>query len=166
MSAELEKNLLLLTEEFGMLFEVSGVPRMAGRILGWLMLCDPPQQSAAQLAQRLGASRGSISTMTRLLETYGLVDRFTMPGERLTYYRVRQNPWLEMLGAKMRVLTAFRQVAEKGLDLLDDAPPAVRDRLTVMRDTYHFFENEFPLLIERLKQERAQQETASNKHEP
>ena len=36
-----------------------GVPPIAGRILGWLMICDPPEQSAGEIAEAIGASRAS-----------------------------------------------------------------------------------------------------------
>jgi hypothetical protein len=39
-----------------------GVPLIAGRILGWLMICDPPEQSAAERAEAIGASRASLTT--------------------------------------------------------------------------------------------------------
>ena len=48
-------------------FEQIGYPRMAGPILGWLLICDPPVQSTGELADVLGASKESLSTMTRLL---------------------------------------------------------------------------------------------------
>jgi hypothetical protein len=150
-----------LAEDFGMLFEGSGVPRMAGRIFGWLMVCDPPHQTAAEIAASVGASKGSVSTMTRLLETFGIVERFTMPGKRLTYYRVKENPWLEMMAAKMRVITAFRGVADRGLELLAKDAPEVRKRLEIMRDTYRFFEGEFPKMVERLKRKRQRKAAAA-----
>jgi DNA-binding transcriptional regulator GbsR (MarR family) len=127
---------------------------MAGRILGWLMVCDPPRQSAAEIARHVGASKGSISTMTRLLVASRIVERFTVPGERVTYYRVADHPWVDMMHTKTRFITAFREVADRGLDLLSDQPPESRRRLEVMRDTYAFFEREFPKLVERLEQER------------
>lgn len=141
-----------LAEDFGMLFDAAGVPRMAGRIFGWLMVCDPPQQSAADLAKHVGASKGSISAMTRLLQASGIVERFSIPGKRATYFRIKENPWAEMMTAKLRFITAFRGIAEKGLTLLANEPASVRRRLTEMRDTYSFFEQEFARLTQRLKQ--------------
>lgn len=47
--------------------EVYGVPPIAGRILGWLMICDPPEQSAGQIAEAIGASRASLVTNMRML---------------------------------------------------------------------------------------------------
>ena len=38
-------------EELGVLLEMQvAAPRMVGRALGWLLVCDPPEQSAAELA--------------------------------------------------------------------------------------------------------------------
>ena len=70
------------TEDFGLFFEHLGVPRMAGRILAWLLICDPPEQTMQDLVDALGASKSSISTMTRLLMNFGLIERLSLPGER------------------------------------------------------------------------------------
>ena len=61
-------------EEVGLFFEQSGMPRMAGRILGWLLISDPSHQTTSELAEVLLASKGSISTMTRLLIRIGLIE--------------------------------------------------------------------------------------------
>ncbi len=70
----------ILSRTLALFFEEMGFPRMAGRILGWLLICDPPEQSAGQLAGVLQASKGSLSTMTRLLIQMGLVERVGLPG--------------------------------------------------------------------------------------
>ena len=38
-------------EEFGLLFGQFGLPRMFGRVLGVLMVADPPERSAEELAE-------------------------------------------------------------------------------------------------------------------
>ena len=70
---QVEKKLLI--EELGIIFKEVGLPRMAGRILGWLLICNPPYQSAAELSAVVGGSKGSISSMTRLLIQGGLMER-------------------------------------------------------------------------------------------
>jgi len=35
-------------EEVGIFFEQTGMPRMAGRILGWLMISNPPHQTTTE----------------------------------------------------------------------------------------------------------------------
>ena len=69
-------------EEFGLLFGQFGLSRMFGRVLGVLMISDPPERSAEELAEELGASRGSISQTTRSLIQMSLVQRWSRPGER------------------------------------------------------------------------------------
>lgn len=45
-------------ERVSMYFARDGVPTIAGRMLGWLMVCDPSEQSA-QISDAIGASRAS-----------------------------------------------------------------------------------------------------------
>ena len=54
-------------EDIGLYFERLGLPRMAGKILGVLLISDPPAQSITEIGEKLNASKSSISTMSRLL---------------------------------------------------------------------------------------------------
>lgn len=141
-------------EDIGIIFAQSGLPRMAGRILGSLLLSDPPHQSIDELARSLLASKGSISTMTRLLIGTGLIERISLPGVRHDYFRIRTDALPHILEQKVELLTAFRQLAERGLKLIADKAPGTRQALEEMRDMYSFFEREFPLLIQRWEQEK------------
>jgi len=144
-------------EDFALLLERSGVTPLAGRIWGWLLVCDPPHQSAAQLAEALGASLGGISTMTRLLVEFGIVERIGVPGERSRYYRVRPGGFSGLLTAKMQMTTEFRALAERGLAMMADEPAEALERLEECRDFYAFFEQEFPALIARWESERKEE---------
>src|SRR5580693_10368182 len=85
-------------ESLGMQLELeAGAPRMVGRVLGWLLVCDPPEQSAAELAERLQASKGSISTATRLLLRMGMIERVRLRGERFDRFIARPEAWDEYL---------------------------------------------------------------------
>src|SRR5262245_10612167 len=75
-------------EEMGLHFEYGGIPRMAGRIFGHLLVCDPPEQSAEELARSIQASRASVSTMSRLLIQTGLIERQVFPGKRHDLFRI------------------------------------------------------------------------------
>ncbi len=140
-------------EEVGIFFEQTGMPRMAGRILGWLMISDPPHQTTGELTQALLASKGSISTMTRLLIRLGLIERLSLPGQRRDYFRIKIGAWHQMLKESMVQVTAFRQLAEHGLELIEDKAHFNRQWLEEMRNMYAFFEREFPTLLERWEQE-------------
>jgi len=144
-------------EDLGILFERMGIPAMAGRIWGWLLVCNPPHQTAAALADAVGASRGSVSTMARLLEQLGLIERVGLPGERSRFFRIRSGGCTELLKAKMRLTTEIRKMSERGLELLKKESPETRRRLLEYRDFYAFFEREFPSIIERWEKERTSQ---------
>lgn len=142
-------------EEVGIVFEQTGLPRMAGRIFGRLMICDPPYQSPSQLAAALIASRGSISTMTRLLTQLGIIERFCLPGERQTYFQLSANALRHLTGHGLAdEIRLFRQLADHGLEILADKRHVTRRWLEEMRDIYAFLEREFPVLWQRWEQEQ------------
>ncbi len=141
-------------EDVGIFFEREGMPRMAGRVLGWLMICDPLYQSPAELAEALLASKGSISTMTRLLIRIGLIERFVIPGERHDHFRIKPGAWGHLMEQGVDQIKVARQLAERGLELTKGKNLLTRQWLEEMRDMYSFLAQEFPVLLERWEQER------------
>ena len=75
-------------DQMGTHMETEGLPRIAGRLFG-LMILELEPISFGDLAHRLGVSRGSISTNSRLIEAKGLIERVSMEGERV--YSTTQN---------------------------------------------------------------------------
>jgi DNA-binding transcriptional regulator GbsR (MarR family) len=139
-------------ESVGQLMARGGMPRMAGRMWGWLLICQPPEQTAGQLAEDLQASRGSISGTARLLETAGLIRRSTRRGDRREYYSVPSGSVGVLLKGQLPAVIASRQLMDHGLELLAERPPQERERLQEVRDLYAFFEEELPATIERFEQ--------------
>lgn len=148
-------------ETVGISFELVGLPRMAGRILGWLLISNPPYQSPGELADVLQASKGSISTMTRLLTQLGLIERTSLPGQRRDYLRIKPNAWAELTKQRITQIATFREIAAQGLKLLDDSPPQLRQRLEEMHDVHAFLEQELPLMMKRWEQRQVQQLSAA-----
>lgn len=141
-------------EEVSAVFEQGGLPPMAGRILGWLLISDPPHQTAAELATALDASSGSISTMTRLLEEEGLVERIRLPASRSRYYRIRRDAWTEMLHRNVEYVKAVQEVAERGLALLPAEEPTRREALEELRDLHAYVGRKLPELLRGWEAER------------
>ncbi|GAB3987153.1 siderophore transport transcriptional regulator MmpR5 [Actinoallomurus acanthiterrae] len=112
-----------------------GVPPIAGRVLGWLMICDPPEQSAGQIAAAIGASRASLATNMRMLTDAKFVRRRTRPGERTQYYRVDDDAWETVIRRRIAGLTAFRDIAADGMELAG-ADSARAARLRAAHDVY------------------------------
>ncbi len=136
-------------EEVGLKLEQSGMTRMSGRVLGALLVADPAERSADELAETLQASRGSISTSTRYLIQLGFVERVSKPGERRDYFRNKPGAWVEMTRRGLEEARLYRELAERGLGLLESDDPEVRRGLEEMRDFYTFVEREFPSVFER-----------------
>lgn len=135
-------------EELGILLELeAGTPRMVGRTLGWLLVCDPPEQSAAELAEMLQASKGSISTATRVLLRMGFVERVRFRGERFDRFRVQPEAWDEFFWRDEQFKTP-RRVLRLGLDALIEEAPARRARLEELDAIYAWWEERMPRLRE------------------
>jgi DNA-binding transcriptional regulator GbsR (MarR family) len=135
-------------EEVGLYFERIGLTRMEGRIIGWLLICDPPQQSMGDLVEALGVSKSSISVALRTLVTLNLIEQVSIPGERRDYYKASSDMWNRSFRARMHQVTELRQLAERGIELLDDEASESRRRLELMRDHNAFMEIEFPKLLD------------------
>ena len=141
-------------EQMGLAFEMVGLPRMAGRIFGWLLISQPPHQSTNELVEVLQASKGSISTTTRLLIQLKMIDRLSLLGERQDYFCIKPGAWSQMMTEQVAGITAFRQLAEKGLELLATKNPEHRLRLEEMRDFHAFWERELLILNQCWEAER------------
>jgi DNA-binding transcriptional regulator GbsR (MarR family) len=121
-----------------------GFPRMTGRVLGWLLVCDPVEQTAAELAEALDASKGSISGATGMLVRAGLVDRLHIRGERADRFRFRHDAWDNQL--RDQASEQARGLLAIGLEALADEPPARRARLEELDAFYEWWESRMPAL--------------------
>jgi len=136
-------------EEVGLYFERVGLTRMEGRVIGWLLICEPAHQSMGDLVTALNASKSSISVALRTLVTLYLIQQVSIPGERREYYKASSDMWNRSFRARIHQLTELRQLAERGIQLLADEPAEERRRLELMRDHNAFMEEEFPKLLDR-----------------
>ncbi len=141
-------------EEVGLWTEQAGMSRMAGRVLGRLLICDPPHQSSAELAEYLQASKASISTTTRLLISLEMAERVPVPGSRATYFAVRPETFDHLMEAEVARSRLAKELMAGGLDVLKDRPASQRRRLQELHDLFAFFEREMPALVERWRTER------------
>jgi DNA-binding transcriptional regulator GbsR (MarR family) len=140
-------------EDASLFFEHMGLPRMAGRILGVLLISDPPAQSINDLCEVLQASKSSISTNARLLTETGLIERVPSPVPRRIYFRFKPGGWLVFMRQRLKLMSELHQIAERGLEMLKDQGPALRERLQEAHDMFSLIEEQFPALLERFEGE-------------
>ncbi|GAA5057203.1 DNA-binding transcriptional regulator GbsR (MarR family) [Thermocatellispora tengchongensis] len=113
-----QERLLEWVERVAMYLARDGVPPIAGRVLGWLMVCDPPEQSAGQISAAIGASRASLTSNLRLLSGMGFLTWRTRPGERTVYYRMADDAWAVVVRRQVAGITSFLDITQEGLDLV------------------------------------------------
>ncbi len=111
-----------LVEQMGIGFEAFGMPRMAGRVLGWLILSEEEEVSLDDLAAGLGVSKASVSNATRLLIQMGIIRRSGRPGSRQAYFKVSSDPWNAMLAMEKRVSRSFLDFAREARAALPARP--------------------------------------------
>jgi DNA-binding MarR family transcriptional regulator len=142
-------------EEMGQFLGSSGMTPMAGRMWAWLLICDPPEQTASDLATELHASRGAISGTARMLESARLIRRTRRRGDRREYFTAPAGALEALLSEAGTLYGRFRSITEDGLAVLADRPPAASARLVEVHAAFAFFEREYPALIARYLRERA-----------
>ena len=147
-------------EELGLLFAELGQPRMMGRMLAWLLICEPPDQSSSDLVGALGASKATISTMSRALIGQGLVERVARPGDRRTYFCVKPGASPLLVQSKLDAVHRFATALCRALEHREQRPPDRDDRLREIHDLYAFLETEIPALIERWERQRGSETSA------
>lgn len=138
-------------EDISLYFVQMGFPRMAGRILGVLLIASPLEQSIDDLAGVLQSSKSSISTNTRLLDEMGLIERAPSPIPRRVYFRFVPGGWVVFMRMRLRLMASLHQIAERGLELLKDEEPSLLERLQEAHDMFSLIEDELPTLLNRIE---------------
>ncbi len=142
-------------EETGVFFENLGMTRMAGRILGHLMITDKEMVSFDELTQVLQASKSSISTNLKALAQTSFIKPVTRPGDRKTYYMLTPDmDWGLYFEKRIQVMETMNQLFKKGLDLRVNKKDRPAQWLIEAIDFYDWLIKEIPALIERWKEEK------------
>ena len=106
-------------------------PPMAGRVLGYLLVCDPPDQSIAELSEALLASRSAITGALDVLERLHAIQRSRAAGERMD--RVRTDlASAQSHGFDVSEYQELGDLAREGLEVLGNASPERRATLVEM----------------------------------
>ncbi len=122
-----------------------GMAPMVGRLLGYLMVCWPREQSIGELAEALLASRSAIAGAVSSLENLGLVRRSRAAGERMdrvSIDRTSRRAW----GFDVSEYREQGELAREGLEVLADAPEERRAVLLEFAAFADFLVERLPLI--------------------
>lgn len=110
-------------------------PPMAGRVSATLLASSEPL-TLAELQERLGASVGSISEMTRLLQTTGVIRKIKTPGVRRAQFEWAPDAWDNCAQHFTMQMGQLRDLAARTGAGVDAAQPLLRARLIEMERYY------------------------------
>jgi DNA-binding transcriptional regulator GbsR (MarR family) len=162
--AERAREERVLVEDYGLLFEEMGGTRMEGRVLAWLLLADPPEQSLTEIADGLGVSKAAVSTAARSLLQSRAVERVSEPGQRGDFYRTIPGKLEDVL--RLDHATLLGRLVDRSLELVADKDQTQSNYtlLHEMRDFIDFIEAEMPGLMSRWQAHRAAGQTGNTRH--
>jgi DNA-binding transcriptional regulator GbsR (MarR family) len=126
------KNRRRFVEDVARLLTPWGVPPVAARLYGHLLLCPVPA-SLDQITEDLGISKSSASVAARLLESYTLARRHSEPGTKRALYTAADD-YEGMVRQQNRLLEALAGQLNVGAEIA--ASKAVSARLEEMADFY------------------------------
>jgi DNA-binding MarR family transcriptional regulator len=126
---------------------------MVGRLMGYLAVCDPREQSIAELADALLASRSAIAGAVNTLESLGLIRRTRTAGERMDRVCVDMSSQ-RATGFDLTEYQEQGELAREGLRMLADAPPERRAILLEWAAFADFLVEQLPLMEQEWKERR------------
>lgn len=150
MSSSINLEKMHFIEDIGLFFEQMGLPRMAGRILGVLLISDAPSRSINDLSETLKASKSSVSIMARLLVEKGLIERVPGSVSRRDYYAFKTGGWILYMRQWLDLMAALHEITERGLSIQADKPTEVKRHLMEAHDLFSLMENKLPEILENL----------------
>ena len=145
-------------EKMALICEKEGMPRIAGRIFGYLLATDETF-SLDELAERLQASKASASTNARMLEQFGMIQRVSVLGDRRDFYRVQDDPWEQMLRVAQGRWRDMVHVFGEARQRLPE--PAGRERAAQAEEFHTLLIRECDALFERWHALRADERAAA-----
>jgi DNA-binding transcriptional regulator GbsR (MarR family) len=124
-------------ERMGLALEADGLPRIAGRIFG-LLLVSEDARSLDDLAHELRVSKGSVSTNARMLEQRAVLERISLPGDRRDYYRVPPDHFSHTMAQRVARWQRFHEAIGAARTSLLIRSPEVQERLEEYQEAYAF----------------------------
>jgi DNA-binding transcriptional regulator GbsR (MarR family) len=137
-------------EDVARLLTPWGVPPVAARLYGHLLLCSLPV-SLDQITEDLRISKSSASVAARLLESYRLAHRHSEPGTKRALYAVADD-YEAMIRQQNRLLDALSEQLSAGAKIA--ASRAASARLGEMADFYRMMRGAMEDAMSRWKRGR------------
>lgn len=146
----LHPSVTAFVERFALLMEEEGFPRIAGRIVGLLIVRGEPM-SFDELAATLQISRGSVSTNTRLLEERGIIRRVSRLGERKDLFEIGRDAHMRTLETMLRRQQRMRDLAAESRREMPASESRARTSLKEMEEFFSVIAGTTEKVLEKLR---------------
>lgn len=139
------------TENLGMSFDKLGLPPLAGRVLAFLLLSDPPFRTFDEIVTHLQSSKSSVSTTLKYLQQLEMISYKTFLGDRKRYFKVEPTRWVSLIRVNDKIRTMI-SVFDRVIALKNKAHGEVQE----IRELYLYMETEIPKLFQKWEKIRKQ----------
>jgi len=137
-------------ERMGLSAQGDGLPRIAGRIMGYFIVNGGPT-SLSRLAEELQVSRASISTNARTLRDLGVLEVTAVPGDRQDYYQLASRHYLRVLEGYVQRMGVMSKSLETAQDQISTDHEGAHERLADMHRFVRSARQQTRDLIDQLK---------------
>jgi len=103
-------------------------PPVTGRVIGYLAVCEPMQQTINEIADTLLTSRSAINNAMKQLEVQGLISRTRPAGSRSDLISFNPDAWKNS-GFDPSEYIEMAALIREGLEILDNKPSTRREAL-------------------------------------
>jgi len=139
---------LIFADHVGRFYaERYGFPPVTGRLIGYLSVCDPMQQTINEIAATLLTSRSAINSAINQLETQGLVNRMRPAGSRADLISFNPEGW-KHTGFDPSEYTETVTLLREGLELLQAHQTDQRQGLEIATSLNEFMAERLPKIYE------------------
>ncbi|MYV56121.1 hypothetical protein [Streptomyces sp. SID3212] len=124
-----------------------GMPHERGRVIGWLIISDPTEQTTAELVERLGTTREAIDRVADQLVPAHVVLRRDIPGTDEYALHMNSESWPNAVLEVFANIPEFDRILRDAQHTLKDEDAERRQRLDRTQHLFGFIAREVPELL-------------------
>lgn len=131
--------------------EAHGVTRDKGRVMGWMIISDPAEQTLAQICAAVGTTPEDVEQLIEQLTLAGLYQRIDTPGAE-TRYRLVDDGYPKAVSDTFASWPEYHQIFRYGLEVLADASEERRRRIAEIEELFGIIVGDLAEMSERWQQ--------------
>lgn len=149
MKTDKSQNVKELVEKIGVVVEKAGFQPAVGRVLGCLMVSDPPYRTFDEIQHYLGISKSAVSNALNGLMSRDMVDYITLPGDRKRYFQLAQSGMITQMKKKLGLHSALPELLRTVVHARSNKYPEFNKSLLETCEFLSFMEKEINAAIEK-----------------